>query len=95
MTVSRLERLAAKKNFLGLRLLFSGQYPWTNGNRLSEKTGAHVSPTRTFGSGLCSSAGDLREIRDLAGGRADAGEQRQAIGANSLILIIDENMLKE
>ena len=39
--------------------------------------------------------GNLREIRDLTGGRADAGEQRQAVGAHGQVLIIYEDMLKE
>jgi hypothetical protein len=38
---------------------------------------------------------DPGEIRDLTGGRADAGEQRQAVGAHRLILIVYKNMLTE
>ena len=38
---------------------------------------------------------DLREIRDLAGRRADAGEQRQPVGADGDILIVHENAFEE
>ena len=66
---------------------------------------------RTFSDGFCLSmilsenrfpifgimllAGNPGEIRDLVGGGADAGEQRQTVGAHRLILIIDENPFKE
>ena len=44
---------------------------------------------------LIRSTGDLGEIRDLAGGRADARQQRQTVGAHGRVLIIHENVLEE
>ena len=92
MTVSRLERPAGTNFFSDLRpVLFEHDPARTAGQR--SKSQGHISPTRTFGS--CFSTGDLGEVRHLVGRRADAGEQRETIGAHRLVLIIHENAFKE
>jgi hypothetical protein len=92
MTVSRLERLAWTNFFPGLRARFSEHGP-SEPQVSTAKLWVHVSLTWTFGS--CFSTSNLGEIRDLIGRRADAGEQRETIGAHRLVLIIHENAFKE
>ena len=47
------------------------------------------------GAAARSSAGDLREVGDLAGGGADAGEEGEAVGAHVGVLIVHENRFEE
>jgi len=85
MTVSRLER-PARRYFSEARAL-----PYSSEIRLESRCLPFTS--RVFNPTF--STGDFREIRDLTGGLADAGEQRQTVGTHGHILIIHENMLKE
>src|SRR5690606_5963300 len=38
---------------------------------------------------------DAGEVRDLAGGRADAGEQGKTVGAYGDVLVVDKHLLEE
>ena len=81
MTVSRRERTKI------WRIRFRRKFPG--------RAGARIGSGRFASSGNWLSAGDLGEIRDLIGGGADAGKQRQTVGAHRLVLIIHENAFKE
>jgi len=85
MTVSRLERPAGRY-FSGVRTLprSSVTRPENQCRTFTKMALAPAFLTR-----------DLREIRNLTGSLADAGEQRQAIGTHGHVLIIHENMLEK
>lgn len=60
-----------------------------------KKGGVGAPPLSSLSSGICPLASYPGKIRDLIGGRADASQQRQAVGAHGLVLIIHENAFKE